>query len=196
MVRHDVIESDARAIRALVAKEPRLRDFESLPRNIDRYVSVLSARSPVVERTPGVIYVLPNHLSYAHEAKLLRSDCLEGKRLLAELASRGMPADLAAMGFKDVGEFWPPWCVAMRGHKIASITFTARLGKRAAEAGVVTVPSMRGRGYAAAATAGWSSMRVLENRTLFYSTQQANHSSQRVAARLGLRLIGTSLSLT
>jgi predicted GNAT family acetyltransferase len=59
----------------------------------------------------------------------------------------------------------------------------------------VTVPEFRARGFAAAAPAAWSRLPSLAGRALFYSTQTTNLSSQRVTARLGLRLIGGSVSL-
>jgi predicted GNAT family acetyltransferase len=100
-------------------------------------------------------------------------------------------------GFKSVADFWEPWCVALDGNEnaIASMCYAARLGDKGAEAGVYTFPRYRSRGLAAAVTASWASMAALNNRELFYSTSAANRSSQRVAARLGLRLIGASFSI-
>jgi len=81
----------------------------------------------------------------------------------------------------------------MEGEEIAAIAIAARLGEKGAEVGVYTFSNFRGRGLAAAVTASWSAMRSLDGRALFYSTSRSNRSSQRVAARLGLRLIGASV---
>ena len=68
-------------------------------------------------------------------------------------------------------------------------------GQTGAEVGIVTVPALRGRGYATAATAGWASLPALRRRVLFYSALQTNVSSRRVAERLGLRFLGGSLTI-
>jgi predicted GNAT family acetyltransferase len=102
-------------------------------------------------------------------------------------------------GFKSVVDLWEPWCVAVERDEIASIALAARRGeigaKAGAEIGVYTFPGFRGRGFAAAVTASWSSMPSLSERALFYSTARSNRSSQRVAARLGLQMIGASVSI-
>ena len=110
-------------------------------------------------------------------------------------ATDGIPEAWFDLGFHGVADFWPPWCVALREGQIASIAFAARLGDTGAELGVATVHAHRGRGYAAAATAGWSRLESLRSRALFYSTDQINLSSKRVMARLRLRLLGASLRL-
>jgi hypothetical protein len=53
----------------------------------------------------------------------------------------------------------------------------------------------RGGRFAAAATAAWAARPALGDRVRFYSTQASNVSSQRVAQRLGLRLVGTTVSV-
>jgi predicted GNAT family acetyltransferase len=85
--------------------------------------------------------------------------------------------------------------VALAGDDIAALAFAARLGERGAEIGVVTLPQFRGRGFAAAATAAWSALPMLQDRALFYSTHRDNLSSQRVIARLGLPFLGVSMRL-
>ncbi len=126
----------------------------------------------------------------------MSSNTPEGDRLLVHLRDRGMPDALVALGFVDVGELWAPWCVALHNEDIASIALAARLGSAGAETGVATVPAFRGRGFAAAATAGWAMLPALRERVLFYSTSRANVSSQRVAQRLALRFPGASLAIT
>jgi predicted GNAT family acetyltransferase len=77
--------------------------------------------------------------------------------------------------------------------EIAAIAFAARVGDQGSEIGVYAFPKFRTRGFASAVTASWSSLASLNGRTLFYSTSRSNRSSQRVAARLGLRMIGASV---
>jgi predicted GNAT family acetyltransferase len=80
--------------------------------------------------------------------------------------------------------------MAVSDGEVVSICHCARLSDRGAEAGVWTDAKYRGRGLAAAVTAAWASLLAGSGRTLFYSTSAENVSSQRVAARLGLREIG------
>ena len=107
----------------------------------------------------------------------------------------GMPIHLIDAGFVSVNDLWEPWCIAIADGKVASIAFAARLADKGAEVGVYTFPSFRGRGYAAA-VAGWASVPELRDRTLFYGTSETNTSSQRVAERLGLPMLGRYVTIT
>jgi RimJ/RimL family protein N-acetyltransferase len=90
-----------------------------------------------------------------------------------------------------------PWAMAVVDGRVVSICHTpGRMTERAAECGVWTHPDYRGRGYAAAVTATWADILRPGGRYLFYSTDAQNRSSQRVAARLGLRPIGWTWRLT
>ncbi|MGH7779058.1 MAG: GNAT family N-acetyltransferase [Candidatus Binataceae bacterium] len=193
----DVTDGVAAEILALAATEPPFVTQDGAPKHLERYIEILSREAPVSRRSLGVIYHLPNHLGYAHRVRLIHSESEEGKRLRASLLIGGMPPGLLEMGFRDISEFWEPWCVALHDDgQIASVAFAARLSDRGADLGVATVQSLRGRGYAAAATAGWTGLPSLQSRALFYSTDQTNVSSRRVIARLRLRFIGGSLGLT
>ena len=191
-VRHDVGEETARAINALVAKEPPLGDWDSTPIYLDNYVELLASEAPVEHRSAGLIYCFPDHLEYKHDVTLVSSDTPEGDRLHARIEDRGMPQALVALGFVVAANVWAPWCIALYQGEIASIGMTARIGPAGAEIGVNTVPALQGRGFAAAATAGWASHSLLQGRALFYGTQRTNFSSQRVTDRLGLHYIGSN----
>jgi GNAT acetyltransferase len=193
-VRFDVDDRIADKILEVAAKEPPWSDPDVMPRCSHQIIEFFSdAPPPAPERY--LIYRLPNDVSYAHRATIVRGDSEQGRQLLAHLAESAMPDYMVAAGFKSIADFWEPWCVALDAGEIASMCFAARLGAKGAEAGVYTFPQYRGRGLAAAVTASWSSMPALKDRALFYSTSTSNRSSQRVAARLGLRQIGASFSI-
>ena len=194
-IRHDVGERTARAIETLAAGEPAFRDPDLAPVHLDDYVRILTAEAPVEKCDMGLIWTFPDRLDYEHPAALVRSETLAGDSLLARLTERGMPEALVALGFVDISEFWAPWCVALHGDGIASISFTVGVGEASAEVGVTTIPEFRGRGFAAAATAGWAALPAHGGRTLFYGAAKTNVSSQRVAQRLGLRQIGACLAI-
>ena len=193
LVRHDLDDRVANEILEVAAKEPPWRDPDVMPRCTTQIVELLSAQPDSV--STALIYRLPNDVSYAHRATIVRGDSEKGRQLLARLADRGMPKHMMDAGFRSVADFWEPWCVALDGEEIGSMCYAARLGDKGAEAGVYTFPNYRSRGLAAAVTASWSSMPSLQNRALFYSTSTSNRSSQRVAARLGLRRIGASFRI-
>ena len=195
-IRHDVAPEIATAIESLAADEPPFCHADSAPLHLKDYMRLLGAGAPVEHHELGLIWTAPEGLNFDHPAKLVASDTPEGAALLDRLTEQGMPESLTAAGFVDAGEFWAPWCLALHGDDIASIAISARLGPRAAEVGVYTLAAYRGRGFAAAATAGWASHAALRGRTLFYGTSRANVSSQRVTQRLGLRFIGASLAIT
>ena len=194
-IRADLTDGVAAQLMGLAALEPPFVDQSGASRHLDRYIELLSGDALPPKPRLGVTYVLPNDIDYQHDVRLIRSDSVEGQRLRATLAAEGVPAGLAEMGFVDVSEFWDPWCAALHHGEVASVAFAARLSETGAGLGLATSPGLRGRGYAAAATAGWTRMPALRSRALFYGTDQTNISSQRVVARLGLRFLGASLEL-
>jgi hypothetical protein len=194
-IRHDVGEETVRAIEPLAVEEPALNHRDSTPVHLDEYLRLLSAEAPVEKCEIGLVWTFSDRLGYKHPAPLVCSDTPEGDGVIARLDEHGMPQALFDTGFVDTGEFWAPWCVALDGNEIASIAFTVGVGPDSAEVGVNTMPAFRGRGLAAAATAGWAAHPEHAGHTLFYSTSRTNVSSQRVTERLGLRFTGVRLTI-
>lgn len=190
-LRHDVEPATARQIERLAADEPPFAAADAEPRGMSRYRELLGGADPQF----GLSFDLPHGLGPAADAEFIYSGSEAGDRLLAGLAAEGAPPAMKAMGFGDVGEFWPPWCVAKVAGEIAAIAFAARLGQRAAALGLVTFPEFRGRGLGAAVTAAWTRHPELADRRLFYGCARDNLSSRRVVERLGLRFIGPTLRL-
>jgi hypothetical protein len=193
-VRYDLDDDVTMRILKVAAEEPPWRDPDVIPACAEKIIALLSDGQPADVST-ALIYQLPNGLRYEHPGAIVRADSDEGRQMLARLADRGMPDYMQTAGFKGAGDFWEPWCVALDGNEIAAMAFAARLGVSGAELGVYTFPNYRGRGLAAAVTAAWSSMPALNQHALFYSTHTSNRSSRHVTARLGLRLIGTSVRI-
>lgn len=193
-MRADSPDDLAAELESLAATEPPLI-HPAKPKHLDRYLSLLDDGRPAAHNF-GLIYELPQAHPYPSEAPLISSESKEGQDLMQSWAADGVPESLFELGFHVVTDFWRPWCAAVIDGEIASIAFAARLADAGAELGLVTVKAFRGQGLAAAATAGWSRLATLRSRILFYSTDQANTASQRVAARLGLRLRGASLRIS
>jgi hypothetical protein len=194
-LRRDVSEPVASRMQALVAAAPPWSDPDTPPTCLDEMVTRLSRDAAVEVNGPEIVFRLPNNLDFESDATLVLSDTSEGERLLARLAREGLPKSLIHAGFLSLGDFWWPWCVAMAGQDIAAMAFTPRLGETGAEIGVFTFPAFRSQGFAAAATAGWSSLASLADRDLIYSTRLTNRSSRRVAERLGLHCIGARVRI-
>ena len=163
--------------------------------NAEGYREILGDSEPLTDHNFGPIHRLPHNTDWRSDAAIVAQGTPKGDALVARLAKDGMPPSLVEAGFNDLSDFWEPWCVALSGGEIASIAFAARLGPRAADIGVHTMRGFRGRGFAAAATAAWSALPILRERTLFYSTHRDNLSSRRVIARLGLPFLGESMRL-
>ncbi len=174
--------------------EPPAADLSQPPRLFERCEQLLAdALGPVIARS-GPCYVVPRETSFDSDAALLRSDDEHKEHLKAQNLER---LDWTAEEWRQLiaGELGP-WAFVMSGDRVVSICHTARLTERGAEAGTWTDADYRGRGYAAATTAAWAELLAHSDRTLFYSTSAGNVSSQRVAERLALPLIGWTWSLS
>lgn len=194
-LRADVSAGVAAQVLALVAREPPVIAAGQWPKFTDDYRRLLGVDAPLSPRQKGPIHLLPHATRSASVARIVCQHTPEGDALWARLQRDGMPAAMVADGFTDLSHFWEPWCVAMVGDEIGAIAFAARLSPQAAEIGVHTMKPFRGRRLAAAVTAGWSTMPILRQRTLFYSTLGDNLASQRVIAQLDLPFLGQSFRL-
>ena len=194
-LRHDVDDVTASAIETLAAQEPPVTAPGATPRFAERYRALLDEPEALTDRNFGPIHQLPHDTVWKSDAVIVAQGTAEGDALLARLSKDGMPPSLVAAGFNKLSDFWEPWCLALAGGEIASIAFAARLGPHAADIGVHTMRDFRGQGFAAAVTAVWSALPMLQARTLFYSTLRDNLSSQRVIARLGLPFLGESMRI-
>jgi RimJ/RimL family protein N-acetyltransferase len=195
-VRRDVSDGVVAEILALAVAEPPFTAWNRPPRYLDRYVDLLSRDAPISERTLGLIYELPHRLGYRRDVELIDDQSNEGRCVHEALLRHRMPDGLVELGFRCGSDLWRPWCMARVDGDVVSVAFTARISEVGAELGIATVKAFRGRGYGAAAVAGWSRLPTLQSRQLFCSTNASNVSSQRVVARLGLRSLGASLRLS
>ena len=148
---------------------------------------LLSARGWKTRRQDGPSYVIEKPAGWSSGATIERSDGPPPERLRRSNPGNWEPIEWNELLDGDLG----PWTMATEGARVISICHTPRpMTAAAAECGVWTDPAFRGRGHAAAVTDAWAAMLLPSGRHLFYSTRADNISSQRVAARLGLRPIG------
>jgi hypothetical protein len=191
----DVNDKTIDRIKHLIASDPTTPDEPGHRNNLHDYLTLLRRGQSDPDYNFGLIYHLPHSLSYVTPSNLVFSNLDDGKALLHSWQTSGMPKSLLDLGFNSTADIWPPWCAAIVGDEVASLAFCARLSDEGAELGLVTVKEFRGRGLAAAVTAGWARHPELEGRELFYSMDARNEGSKRVAERLGLRQVGLSLRI-
>ncbi len=139
-----------------------------------------------------LVYLVETPPSIAIDALIVRSDRSQPGWLPRCNPGGWHPVEWIELLAGSLG----PWTMVVAERRVLSICHTPRpLTARTAEAGTWTAPDVRGRGYAAAATAEWAALLRPSGRHLFYATRIDNHSSQRVAQRLNARWLGWSWEL-
>jgi hypothetical protein len=88
-----------------------------------------------------------------------------------------------------------PFFAAIEGDRAVAVSVTVIASQNAHEAGVETLATYRGRGFAADAAAAWADAVRALGATPFYGTTFDNISSQRLAQRLGLSLVASEFSV-
>ncbi|HXH82691.1 MAG TPA: GNAT family N-acetyltransferase [Candidatus Tectomicrobia bacterium] len=189
-----VPEQVARELGAVVSAGPHASDPAVPPAYIARCRALLAASLGDIELASGPSYRLPVDVSFPSAATVWRSDGPHASAITdMRPGDSGWTEDeWRALARGDLG----PWAMAVEDGRVVSICHCSRLTAEAAEAGTWTDPSYRGRGYAAATTAAWAALMAASGRHLFYSTSVDNTSSQRVAGRLALPLIGWTWQLS
>ncbi len=180
--RHDVPDAVIERMEALCRREPIDRTPSALPRAAQRYESLLAAIAPVTSVWSGPAFVLPSADAPRRAIAIDSSN----HRLL----SGGFDDWLADVPMRR------PFMAVVETGRAVSVCASVRITARAHEAGVETLPEHRRRGYAVDVVADWASaVRDLEALPL-YSTSWQNVASQRVAARLGARMLGVDFHVT
>ena len=180
------------AITAAVEAAKRGADPSIEPSVIEPCRRILEEAGGAVELSGGPSYLIPPGTTFTSGARILRSDNdRTDDDHVGWLRDRNPGSWESGEWDELLDGVFGPWTVAVVGERVASICHTPRkLTDRGAECGIWTHPDFRRQGHAAAATAAWAEIVEPSGRHLFYSTSADNHSSQRVAARLGLRRVG------
>ena len=179
----------ARVMAAEVDALPTSLNLEPPPQ-IERWrVLLADALGASVRLAPnsGPSYLIGPDVAFRATAELVRSDTADLAPLRTANPGNWGDDEWQALLHGHLG----PWVMARQGERVISICHTPVSTSNAAEAGVWTHPDFRGRGHAAATTAEWATLMRPTDRWLFYSTSRTNRASQRVAAHLGLRRIGS-----
>nr|WP_228001023.1 GNAT family N-acetyltransferase [Nocardia australiensis] len=89
-----------------------------------------------------------------------------------------------------------PWAAITDGDRAVSLAHCARLTDRAAEVGVETNEAHRGCGLAATAVNAWADQLAARDLILFYSADEDNIASHRVAQKCKATPLGHLIHIT
>jgi hypothetical protein len=173
----DLPDAMCGAVEAMVEDAATAEDLRIAPPVVEAIGELLGAQA----HEGGPAYRFPDVLSSAGGAVQLTEENV------------GMARDTLPWLLQELREWWPCFVVVRDGAAV-SICFSSRVGVAVCEAGLVTIPAYRGRGFAGAVTAAWA-VAVREAGAIpVYSTSWSNFASQRVAQRLGLTMVGADVS--
>lgn len=187
-VRADVPDDIAVELDRVAQDEPPATNFRHAPVHADRYVSLLQDRiqqfpEAKIFQSDGPAFEFPDSLVAPHDVIEI-----EDERLLEPNFRGWVPGEIRAG--------CSPLLAVVQDDRPVSICFCARRSEIAAEAGVETAESYRGRGLAPIVTAAWASAVRSSGRIPLYSTSWNNHASLAVARKLNLLTYASSWSLS
>jgi RimJ/RimL family protein N-acetyltransferase len=180
--RYDLPADLAAALEGLAATEPVSNDLHEPPRHEAEYAELLEQHAPLGKTYAGPSYYLPELDPPAGTVTITPEN--------ATLVLAHYPYT-----FDWLAERSPVVVVVVDGVAVAAC-FSARITGQVAEAGVHTVESYRGRGYAVETVRGWAAAIRATGRLPLYSTEWANSASQAVATKLGAVQYGVEFSIT
>ena len=177
--RDDVPGAIVRQLEEVVAKEA---DGLENPLYLGAYKDLLRQYGPIQSVWTGPAYRFPNMVQPSTDVVTIDETNVE---LLNEHFA----------DWKDVLPYQP--CVAVvEKDNAVSICCSSRTSPQAAEAGLETAPTFRGRGYAVKVVSSWAAAVAKTGRIPLYSTSWDNEASRAVAKKLGLIMYATDLHFT
>jgi hypothetical protein len=179
-VRHDLPDDLITTLHSICAAEPIVARFDTAP----HYAPVLRSLLGLgAEEYRGPAYAFPPTISLVTGAVLVAPEqrsvlAAHFPDLMAQYAQRTPIAAIIEQGIAVAA----CWC--------------SRRTAQAAEAGIMSIPAVRQRGYAIRVAALWGRSVQEAGMTALYSTSWDNMASQGVARALGLHLYGEDWSIT
>jgi len=181
--RHDLPDSLVAELEPMLAEEPVVADLSRPPQCLAALQSTLARHGPLTGTWSGPAWHFPDDVPASkHDAIPVTTANDDLVRPLFPALADDLPWQQPCLALLDDG-------------RLASVCFSARNTRLAAEAGVETREEFRGRGYAPAVVAAWARAVRQEGRIPLYSTSWDNLASRSVARKLGLVLYGADFSL-
>jgi len=183
----DVPNALATELTAAVDAAPPSPTATEPPAVLERCRRLLAADGRALDQSGGPQFAFPDDTQFPSDARIERSSAPPRPALRTANPGNWHPVEWAELLDGRLG----PWTMALDADRVVAVCHTpGPITAHGAECGVWTHPDFRGRGLAAAVTAAWAAILRPTGRHLFYSTDADNRSSQRVAQRLRLRLLG------
>ena len=176
-VRADVPRDLADELGRLAREEPPASDFRDPPLHAERYLSLVEG---AVDSGPS--FAFPEHIPRP-----------QGTVFIDDV--RALDRHFSGWSATEVPYRTPIVAVVEDGYAV-SACFCARRTDEAAEAGLETAPSYRGRGLAPRVAAGWALAIRASGRVPLYSTSWSNDASLAVARNLGLDMYASQWSIS
>ncbi len=181
--RHDLPSALCEQLEELILSTSPPADWQQRPTCAKEIEAILQLHAPIQDIEFGPAFRFPDHLTSKPE--VVRVDTHN--------------ADLLAFGFSDtipeLDDIQP--CVAIvEAGKAVSVCHSVRKSPQAEEAGVGTLVSHRGKGYAVLVAGGWAQAVKENGKIPFYSTSWESRSSRRVAEKLELIQFGVDYHIT
>ena len=180
--RFDLPADLAAALERLAADEPVVSNLREPARHMAEYTALLAQHAPLSDTNAGPAYYLPELDPPTNTVTITPANAA----LLAAHYpyTRSRHAELA------------PVVVCVADGVAVAVCCSARITAQVAEAGVYTVESYRGRGYAAETVRGWAAAIRAMGRLPLYSTAWENTTSQAIARKLKAVQYATDFSIT
>lgn len=177
--RYDLPEQLVERLKLLCADEPLVTDFRMKPKHITSYIRLLQG-----ERfTMGPCFVIPRE---AEPTMQVVSVTRENMLNYLHGGFEWLTSEI---------DYAQPCIALVIENRAVSICRSVRITSRAHEAGVESLETFRGKGYAAAVVAGWAKAVRDAEAIPLYSTFWENSASQSAARKLALNLYGVNFTL-
>lgn len=181
--RDDLPAALLREVDACCRAEPVSRDLAERPVHYEAIRAALARHAPIRSEQRGPAYWCPPPAQLPGEVVLIgptNAHMLQG-------------SFAGVLPYMHGGA--PVVAIVIDG-RVASLCWCARITRRAAEAGVETVPGYRGLGLATRAATGWVAAIYQRGLLPLYSTSWENLASQGVARHLGAVLYAENWSIS
>ena len=176
-VRQDLPSEMAIELDRLAQEEPPVSDFRNEPVHSERYVSLLDG-----EIDSGPAFTFPEVIVQPSDTVFI-----EDIRLLDHHFSGWKASEISGSA--------PIAAVVEDGYAV-SVCFSARRSDVAAETGLETAETFRGRGLGPRVAAAWALEIRASGRIPLYSTSWSNDASLAVARKLGLVAYASNWSIS
>lgn len=184
-VRADVPEELANELESLAREESPALDLRDAPVYAERYISLVGGQAE-----SGPAFTFP--YAIAQPANIVSIEDMQMPHHdLQQLLNQNFRGWTAS----EIPGRLPFLAVVEDGH-IVSVCFCARRSDIAAEAGLETAASFRGRGFGPRVTVAWALAVRTSGRIPLYSTSWFNEASLAVARKLGLVAYASTWSIS